>query len=324
MSFVPHYVDSGFATNIFTPDRDNVSYISVNSRNSSDEYYYFFWYSSLVGKYVRTSVYYNEAFCYVDSQNRTWEMTNYGSGGYPVFSCYFNRATHYLYYVSGTAYIYTKFGYACGYTYQLLWDNEVNGIGQKQVYDDFFQCNSSSFQKTMNFTGYGSFQGQTLTFTAKIRGQVWVNTTSSSKPFGVYQPYSGALGESSVTGTKYLGNKYWTSSKVNGNNGKYILSPCFRDRSSSNTTRRYQITNIHWQYDSENEKHRWIIWLNNAHTRWYENNQAYPIQAQNYTYTYRSTDGSTGSNLTLTFGGYTGGDGTWTEPVYYFQPCRMV
>lgn len=331
MPYIPHYLTTGFFDNIFTPPRGYVSYL-WSSQDNYQKDYYFYWYSSVIGRYVRSYYTLQGPFGYEDNNGRTWTIdVNQAYCGYPILRGRIGSSTYYMYintvnidksYYKEGIYIYPQIGYPCGAIKRWQLDENDNQVFTT-YYESYYYTSYTNYQKTLTFTGYGGFQGQTLTMNFKVLEAMWWNSSSTtSKPWGEYVPYSGTYGTTYASGNHYLGNKYWTGSSKVMNVSTYTLSPKFSKRSAySNDQRVYQITNVHWEYDKTNKLHRWIIWANEAHTRWYECNQPYPIQSQDYTYVYKSNDGSTGSNLTLKFSGYTGAMG-WTQQQYYFQPAR--
>lgn len=333
MPYIPHILNTGFFDNIFMPTIGYTSYVWSSQDPYQKKESCYFWYSHAIGEYVRSYHSITGPFGYRDSNGQTWQIySNQAHCGYPILEGKIGSSYYYMYinavnidssnYKTGI-YIYKSIGYPCGSMRKWQYDWETNSPTFTTYQQDYFYSSYTSYQKTLTFTGYGYFQGQTLTMNFEVLGELWWNSSSTtSRPWGEYVPYVGEYGTSPTSGKHYLGNKYWTGSSSVMNKSTYVLSPKFSMRYAySDDIRTYQITNVHWQYDKTNDKHRWIIWANEAHTRWYENNQPYPILSQDYVYTYNSTDGSTGSNLTLRFSGYTGASG-WTQEQYYFQPVR--
>ena len=332
MEWYAHTINSGYRENIFLPSARDCYFC-----NQSD---YFYCYDQIIGSYVRIRKSL-PIWKIKDSYfNKEWSLQTVAYFGYPVFTMIYSSKTYYLYWHDKTTsgigqtgmYIYTQLGYPCGGKYKLQYDSEEDRVATKEVWEDCWYRNSSSFSNGMTFTGKGSYEGQTLTINFMLNtSQLWVR--NSSTPWGEYVPYNGTYGDltANSTGNHYLGCKYWSSSssvpdlsKDTGYISTFYLSPKKEKIDKEDPTQRfYDIPGIQHQYDAVNKKHRWIIWANRQKTAWYENNEEYPIKNQNYTYKYYSNDGKTKSDLTLTYKGLTNSYGKFQTGVFYYEPCRM-
>lgn len=201
----------------------------------------------------------------------------------------------------------SSYGYLYQYDSYVFISNSVGFYLQPHRYyqqnveyvewDSGFKSGQYSYIGDNNITlsGYGNYDGQTLSLSAVYVPGARIYESDSSSQFTTYTKIQG-----SGNATMALGSRYWTDS--NGN--RYVQSP-YNQRSTWPTVTPFTISGVQRVYLQNDDEYVWRIYKNVAKTQWWQNDEYCPVNAQNYTYTYGSSDGTTGSDKVLTFAGYT-------------------
>ena len=279
----------------------------IGYKGDDTDYYCF--YSSIAGYYVMTKNNVTPFGLYDETNDVQWNCIE---GIRPTFQGSFSGSQLFIYEFDGDYYASPTIGKPIIFYDDYMVEN--NSVISNMIYNDIYIGSGSDFNSGVTFTGKGAFEGKSFTVKTKLLNDyTWINTSSSTNPYGVYTPYNGVYGASTQTSNKYLGNRYWSAS------GKtFVLSP---DQSEHDDFQGglggYEISGIEHLY--ENNIHRWIIWGDDTKTWGYENNEQFPIEAKDYVYT--GFGSAEGTSLTLVYSGYTLGD--WKRNFYLIDFARI-
>lgn len=332
--FFGHYLNERYRSNPFS--KSGLAFFSTNT-NERHIYYY----DKILKSYTRV-------LSGVTVWGAVFTSESYGTGtlilndeasfnGYPVFGGSLDGNAVYMY-INNNNYggqqriiIYKQCGYPCFEKKKFNWNATEQEVEVNSVWEDCFISYPSVFPESgeVQFQGKGKYEGETLVVNYQLQtSNVWVNNSSS--PYGEYVPYTGIYSKGTPpVDTHYLGCRQWLSDKyiyvvkdgeIKAVNS-FILSP--RKKTKEQGEQWYDISNVHWVYDSATGSGKWVIWGDETQTFWYENTQEYPIKAQDYVYKYQSIDGSVGEDLILSFNGYVSSNGIYTTDVLYFEEARM-
>lgn len=219
---------------------------------------------------------------YKGNNNTTWEYAYCWCKNCPVFS----GTGGYLY--QGYQYVYIS--QTIGY--ELMSHTYYEDNVQITEWDTGFRSEryATIGDEPLTLTGLGDYDGQTIVLSSLYDPSLTIYESNSQ--FSEYTKVGDASSH------WYLGSRYWTDS----NSNRYVLGPY--DNSLSDYPKR-EISGTERVYDSDLHQIVYRIYKNNIRTHWWECTDYEPFSAQNYTYTYKALDGTTASDMTLNFAGYT-------------------